>query len=117
MPESHLAVHFHDTYGRGIPNVLQSVSYGIRVVDASVGGLGGCPFAPGATGNVSTEAVIEALVNAGETVTVDQQALMQARKMLDPYLDPAPHFIPDPESLACSTCEFSNSEQCCDRKH
>lgn len=113
VPEKSIAVHFHDTYGRGIANVLRSVSYGIRVVDASVGGLGGCPFAPGATGNVATEAVVTALTRAGETVDVDIEKLNQARKILAPYLPVKPLAPPPPDSLACSTCEFFNGESCC----
>lgn len=110
VPADRLAVHFHDTYGHGVANVLKSVAYGIRVVDASAGGLGGCPFAPGATGNVATEAVVAALVNAGEQVDVDLEGLVQARKILDDYLAPMPR---DPGSWACSTCEFFNGDRCC----
>ena len=54
-----LAAHFHDTGGRAIENLLIAIKYGINVVDSSVGGLGGCPYADGATGNVSTEHVLE----------------------------------------------------------
>ena len=53
-----LAVHCHDTYGMAIANVLVSLEEGIRRVDSSVAGLGGCPYAPGATGNVATEDVV-----------------------------------------------------------
>jgi len=56
-----IAVHFHDTYGRGVANTLAAWPYGIRTVDASVGGLGGCPYAPGASGNVATGDVVAAL--------------------------------------------------------
>ncbi|KAJ7173041.1 hypothetical protein C8R43DRAFT_978247 [Mycena crocata] len=56
-----LAGHFHDTYGTAVSNVLASLDHGIRTFDASVGGLGGCPYSPGATGNVSTEDVVYAL--------------------------------------------------------
>ncbi|MFZ0726696.1 MAG: hydroxymethylglutaryl-CoA lyase, partial [Desulfobacterales bacterium] len=65
IPSDRIAMHFHDTYGRGVENVLTSWACGIRIFDASVGGLGGCPFAPGATGNVATEAVVEALERKG----------------------------------------------------
>ncbi|OKL63505.1 hypothetical protein UA08_02054 [Talaromyces atroroseus] len=60
-----LAGHFHDTYGQAVANVLQAYLCGIRVFDASVGGLGGCPFAPGAKGNVSTEDIVLMFQNAG----------------------------------------------------
>lgn len=112
VPAAHLAVHFHDTYGNGIPNVLESVSRGIKVVDASVGGLGGCPFAPGATGNVSTEAVVNALASAGHTVNVDVEKLIRARRLLTPYLDVEPAPVPKSDSFGCSTCEFSNAPKC-----
>jgi hydroxymethylglutaryl-CoA lyase len=86
VPAAFIAVHFHDTYGRGITNMLESVEYGIRVVDASAGGLGGCPFAPGATGNIATQDVVSALINIGEHIPVDIEQLTRARRMLDPYL-------------------------------
>jgi len=56
-----LAGHFHDTYGTGVVNVLTALQHGIRTIDSSVGGLGGCPYSPGATGNVATEDVLYAL--------------------------------------------------------
>jgi hydroxymethylglutaryl-CoA lyase len=86
LPSERITMHFHDTYGRGVENVLASWSQGIRIFDASVGGLGGCPYAPGATGNVATEAVVEALREAGESVDVDLQGLEHARQLLDPFL-------------------------------
>lgn len=58
IPASKLAVHFHDTYGQGLANILVALQMGISVVDSSVAGLGGCPYAPGATGNVATEDVL-----------------------------------------------------------
>jgi hydroxymethylglutaryl-CoA lyase len=65
IPLKRLAGHFHDTYGQAVANVLQAYICGIRVFDASVGGLGGCPFAPGAKGNVATEDVVLMFQNAG----------------------------------------------------
>ena len=112
----HIAVHFHDTYGRGIANVLRAVSYGIQIVDASVGGLGGCPFAPGATGNVATEEVVAALMKAGKTVAVDTERLVRARGMLDPYLSVKPGAMPKPAPLACLVCEFFDGKKCCGRE-
>lgn len=58
LPVEKLAVHFHDTHGRALDNIAVAVQHGIRVIDASVGGLGGCPYAPGAAGNVATESVV-----------------------------------------------------------
>jgi hydroxymethylglutaryl-CoA lyase len=82
IPASQLALHFHDTYGHAVNNVLTAWRRGITIFDASTGGIGGCPYAPGAAGNVSTEAVIEALKAAGETVTVDSAALARARGVI-----------------------------------
>ncbi|KAF9492700.1 aldolase [Pleurotus eryngii] len=61
VPVEKLAGHFHDTYGTAIANVIAALSQGIRTIDSSVGGLGGCPYSPGATGNVATEDVLYAL--------------------------------------------------------
>jgi hydroxymethylglutaryl-CoA lyase len=58
VPKESIAVHFHNTYGLALPNILISLQNGISVIDSSVGGLGGCPYAKGATGNVSTEDVV-----------------------------------------------------------
>ncbi len=113
IPPEKIAVHFHNTYGRGIANVLRAISYGIKIVDASVGGLGGCPFAPGATGNVATEAVVEALVKAGKTVAVDIEKLIRARRILDPYLSIKQDAKQPTASLACSICEFFDGKKCC----
>ncbi|KAF9559774.1 aldolase [Agrocybe pediades] len=61
IPVEKLAGHFHDTYGTGVANVMTALQHGIRTIDSSVGGLGGCPYSPGATGNVATEDVLYAL--------------------------------------------------------
>ncbi|KAL2004685.1 hypothetical protein VTN00DRAFT_3213 [Thermoascus crustaceus] len=65
VPVEQLAGHFHDTYGQALANVWQAYCCGIRVFDSSVGGLGGCPFAPGAKGNVATEDLVYLFENAG----------------------------------------------------
>ncbi|KAH7911816.1 hypothetical protein BJ138DRAFT_1179264 [Hygrophoropsis aurantiaca] len=61
VPPEKLAGHYHDTFGMGVANIFASLKHGIRTFDASVGGLGGCPYSPGATGNVATEDVLYAL--------------------------------------------------------
>jgi hydroxymethylglutaryl-CoA lyase len=71
VPGIPLRAHFHDTYGRGVANALAAVATGIRVLDASAGGVGGCPFAPGAAGNVATEDLTAALRDSGAVTTVD----------------------------------------------
>ncbi|MDT8449637.1 MAG: hydroxymethylglutaryl-CoA lyase [Wenzhouxiangellaceae bacterium] len=75
VPRERLAVHFHDTYGQAVANILVSLELGIRVVDSSVGGLGGCPYARGATGNVATEDVVYLLEGMGMETGVDLKAL------------------------------------------
>ncbi|KAI8972426.1 hypothetical protein BD414DRAFT_500274 [Trametes punicea] len=61
IPAFKLAGHFHDTYGMGVANILTALEHGVRTFDSAVGGLGGCPYSPGATGNVATEDVLYAL--------------------------------------------------------
>ncbi|EGF84311.1 hypothetical protein BATDEDRAFT_34231 [Batrachochytrium dendrobatidis JAM81] len=75
VPIEKLAMHCHDTYGQAIANILTSIEMGIRVIDSSVAGLGGCPYAKGATGNVSTEDVVYLLHGLGMHTGVDMQAL------------------------------------------
>lgn len=116
VPAENIAVHFHDTYGRGVGNVLQSWDYGIRVFDASVGGLGGCPFAPGASGNVATEAVVEALAGKGAAVGVDLAKLSHARRILDPFLRDERRTQPEVDSQACAVCEHFTGDVCCGQK-
>ncbi|KAH8652653.1 hypothetical protein BGZ60DRAFT_533515 [Tricladium varicosporioides] len=76
IPASKLAGHFHDTYGQAISNVLQSYQMGIRTFDSSIAGLGGCPFAVGATGNLSTEDLVYTLHSMGVSTGVDLSKLV-----------------------------------------
>ncbi|MEM8824145.1 MAG: hydroxymethylglutaryl-CoA lyase [Pseudomonadota bacterium] len=76
-----LAGHFHDTSGRALENVDVGLARGLRVFDAAVGGLGGCPYAPGAAGNVATEAVLAHLTAAGFETGLDTQIVAQAGEM------------------------------------
>jgi hydroxymethylglutaryl-CoA lyase len=76
VPRERLAGHFHDTYGMGVANVYAAWQFGLRVFDASVGGLGGCPYAKGATGNVATEEVVYLLHSLGARTGVDLDALV-----------------------------------------
>ena len=71
VPADKLAGHFHDTRGRALSNIDVSLEHGVRVFDAAVGGLGGCPYAPGAAGNVATEAVARHLEAAGYETGLD----------------------------------------------
>lgn len=78
VPIQALAVHCHDTYGQGLANILAALQVGVSVVDASVAGLGGCPYAPGASGNVSSEDVIYMLHGLGIQTGVDLAKLVEA---------------------------------------
>ncbi|MEP1535440.1 MAG: hydroxymethylglutaryl-CoA lyase [Paracoccaceae bacterium] len=75
VPAEQLAGHFHDTHGRALENIDVCLQHGVRVFDAAVGGLGGCPFAPGAKGNVATEKIVEFLQQKGFETGIDLQQL------------------------------------------
>ena len=78
VPTKNLAMHFHDTYGQALANLYAGMEEGVRVIDAAAGGLGGCPFAPGATGNVATEDVVYMLEGLGVKTGVDMAKLVAA---------------------------------------
>eukprot|EP00064_Thunnus_orientalis_P007748 superscaffoldBa00000877_g7770 len=78
VPVSALAVHCHDTYGQALANILVALQMGISVVDSSIAGLGGCPYAQGASGNVATEDVVYMLHGLGIQTGVDLSKLMDA---------------------------------------
>lgn len=81
-----LAGHFHNTYGMAIANIYQSLLQGIRVFDSSIAGLGGCPYAKGASGNVSTEDLYYLLSNMGFQTGIQLDALMQASRNISEVL-------------------------------
>lgn len=81
VPVGRLAGHYHDTHGRAMDNIDASLALGVRVFDAAVGGLGGCPFAPGAAGNVATEAVNAHLNALTYETGLDQAVLEEAADM------------------------------------
>ncbi|WP_264894473.1 hydroxymethylglutaryl-CoA lyase [Mycobacterium kiyosense] len=76
-----LGGHFHNTRGSGLASAYAAVTAGVTRLDASVGGLGGCPFAPGATGNIATEDLVYLLTDSGYTVDVDLQAAIAAARV------------------------------------
>lgn len=80
VPAARLAGHFHDTKGMALANIQVCLAKGLRVFDAAIGGLGGCPYAPGAKGNVATEAVAELLGGLGYDTGVDPQGLQTAAR-------------------------------------
>ena len=81
LPPDRLAGHFHDTGGRALDNIAVALDHGLRIFDASVGGLGGCPYAPGAAGNVATEAVADWLARLGWQTGLDPVVLDRAAAM------------------------------------
>lgn len=81
IPAERLAGHYHDTNGRALENIEASLGLGLRVFDAAAGGLGGCPYAPGAAGNVATEAVAARLAALGYRTGLDPEVLVRAAQM------------------------------------
>jgi hydroxymethylglutaryl-CoA lyase len=81
-----LAIHLHDTRGLGIANLLAAVEMGVRRFDTSVGGLGGCPFIPGAVGNISTEQTVEILESRRFYTGVDAEKVYRIKEMVGPLL-------------------------------
>ncbi|HEY6221108.1 MAG TPA: hydroxymethylglutaryl-CoA lyase, partial [Candidatus Eisenbacteria bacterium] len=82
LAQDRIAMHFHDTYGTAVANALASYERGISVFDASAGGVGGCPFAPGASGNVATEDLAWALTRSGASVGLDLERVSAATDLL-----------------------------------
>jgi hydroxymethylglutaryl-CoA lyase len=81
-PDVPIILHFHNTRGMGLANVVEGIRAGVFRYDASVGGLGGCPFAPGASGNICTEDLVHMLKFSGHEVRADLPALIEASKFL-----------------------------------
>jgi isopropylmalate/homocitrate/citramalate synthase len=90
VPLNHLAVHFHDTRGTALANVLVALQMGIHIVDAAAGGLGGCPYAPGAAGNLATEDLLYMLHGMGIQTGVDLEKVVEATQFIAPFLGHAP---------------------------
>jgi hydroxymethylglutaryl-CoA lyase len=89
-----VAVHFHDTYGQALSNTLVALREGVTVVDSSAGGLGGCPYAKSATGNLATEDLVWALRGAGVETGVDLEQLISTSQWMAGHLGrPAPSFV------------------------
>jgi hydroxymethylglutaryl-CoA lyase len=86
VPMAALAVHFHDTYGQALANILACLEEGVRVVDSAVSGTGGCPYAKGATGNVASEDVVYMLHGMGMHTGVDLDLLVAAGAWLSAQL-------------------------------
>lgn len=108
IPASRLAMHFHDTRGTALANTLAALEMGIATYDASSGGLGGCPYAPGASGNLATEDIVYMLNAMAIDTGVDLARLVQASAIIAPYLD---HPLPGRYLQACTrgTMPFATS--------
>ena len=91
LPMDKIALHFHDTRGTALANVLVGLEFGVRIFDSSAGGLGGCPFAPGASGNLATEDLLYTLHGLGYETGVDLEKVMQASQIIANSLD---HLLP-----------------------
>ena len=81
-----VACHFHDTFGLGLANVTAAIDAGVRAFDSALGGLGGCPFAPGASGNINTEDTVYLVESLGFSTGIDLQALLELRRTIKGWL-------------------------------
>jgi hydroxymethylglutaryl-CoA lyase len=90
VPMANLAMHFHDTYGQALANLYAGMEEGCRVIDSAAGGLGGCPYAPGATGNVATEDVVYMLEGMGVKTGVDMAKLVAASNTISKLIGRPP---------------------------
>ena len=90
IPLEKLAVHFHDTYGQALANIYAALECGIATVDSSIAGLGGCPYAKGATGNVATEDVLYMLDGLGIETGVSMNGLLEASRYISEFLNRKP---------------------------
>jgi len=99
IPLSVLAMHFHDTNGLALENVAASLDLGISIYDSSAGGLGGCPYAPGASGNLSTDALVQFLQERGISTGVDLAKLQEASAVIRKVVQDAEIQLLDPDNL------------------
>jgi len=90
VPMAKLAMHFHDTYGQALANLYAGMEEGARLIDSAAGGLGGCPYAPGATGNVATEDVVYMLEGMGIATGVDMPRLVAATNEISRLIGRSP---------------------------
>lgn len=91
VPMEKLSIHCHNTYGQAITNILTSLENGIQILDSSISGLGGCPYAPGASGNASTEDIIYCLHSLGLKTGVDLNRLMEVSRFISKILGKINH--------------------------
>lgn len=94
IPVEITALHVHDTGGNALANIDVAVDQGVRIIDGAAGGLGGCPFAPGAPGNAATEAIVRHLHGRGFDTGVDADAIEKAVTIVRPYLSGRDNLVP-----------------------
>jgi len=100
-PGTPLRLHFHNTRGMGLANVLAALEVGVDRFDASAGGIGGCPFAPGAPGNICSEDLVHMLHEMGIASGIDLPALMQCARMLETLVG---HEVPG-QTIKAGICQ------------
>ncbi len=98
-PADKIALHFHDTRGTALANILASLDMGITTFDTSIGGLGGCPYAPGASGNVATEDVLYMLHQMGISTGINQEEILSAARFIQ---DRVGRVLPSHSLQACT---------------
>ena len=108
VPVDRLALHFHDTRGTALANVLAGLDHGVATFDSSAGGLGGCPYAPGAAGNLATEDLVYLLDGLGITTGVSLQGVMEASRFIEPALG---HALPSRLLQAARATTSSQASQ------
>jgi hydroxymethylglutaryl-CoA lyase len=87
FPEIEFELHFHNTYGRGLANVVAGIQAGVYSFDSSIGGLGGCPYAPGATGNISTEDLVSLMTEMNIDTGINQKKMLETSTILRDFLN------------------------------
>ena len=86
IPLSQLAVHFHDTYGQALTNIYATMEMGVHIIDSAIAGLGGCPYARGASGNVATEDVLYMLNGMGIETGINIEKVLEASRFVSQVL-------------------------------
>lgn len=111
VPVEKLAMHFHDTNGLALENVEASLALGISIYDSSAGGLGGCPYAPGASGNLSTDALVEYLENQGIATGVNREKLTEASAAIRKVVNSAEMYLEDPDNIQVLSVNASTGRE------